>query len=228
MSGGLTNYRYVHKGMLRELARLEAMAQELDEASLAEQGRPFRRAARFAQAMIKNHALGEERVIFPALKALFRKALPPGISRLPKLAGDFEEAAGSVQALVEADHRAAEELAGQLAAAAVRLMETEDAAERASLLRSSLRQAIALHAILSRHFQKENDLLLPLAQSRLSSQEQDDLMRQVEQALPLSDEQRADSIRRWWRALTPEEQADYRANLMRMGRWPGDDYVARE
>ena len=225
MSGGLTNYRYVHKGMLRELALLEAKAQALDGASLGEQATPFRRSARFAEAMIKNHAFGEEKVIFPAVKTLFRKALPLGISKLPVLTKDFDQAVSAFQSFVEADHRFAEGIAAQLAAGAVRLGQTQDPKERAALIVSCRQQASALHGILALHFQKENGILLPLAEARLSVEEQDALMRQVEQALPISDDGRADSIKRWWQALGPEERADYRANMMRMDRWPGDDYV---
>lgn len=225
MSGGLTNFRYVHKGILRELAFLEAKAQAISEANLGEQAAPFRRSARFCEAVIKNHAYGEEKVIFPAVRALFRKALPPGVSKIPWLTKDFDQATETFQAFVEADHRFAEALAARLAEGAVRLGQTTDPKERTSLITSCRQQASAVYAVLALHFQKENNLLLPLAEARLSVEEQDALMRQVEQALPINDDRRADSIKRWWQALGPEERADYRANLMRMDRWPGDAYV---
>ncbi|GEM_PF-5287247 len=225
MSGGLTNFRYVHKGILRELSMLEVRAQALSEANLAEQAAPFRRAARFAEAVIRNHAFGEEKVIFPALRDLFRKALPPGITKLPKIGKDFDRAADTFQAFVELDHRFAEGLAKGLAAAAVQLGQATDAAERSRLVLSCRQQASALHAVLALHFQKENNLLLPLVEERLSVEEQDAVMRQVEQSLPINDDRRAESIKRWWQALGPEERADYRVNLMRMDRWPGDAYV---
>ncbi|MBI2918612.1 MAG: hemerythrin domain-containing protein [Chloroflexi bacterium] len=225
MSGGLTNFRYVHKGILRELAMLEAKAQALSETDLAEQAASFRRAARFSEAVIKNHAYGEEKVIFPAVREIFRKALPPGINKIPRLTRDVDQAGETFQAFVEADHRFAEALAARLAEGAVRLGQATDPGERALLITTCRQQASAVHAVLALHFQKENNLLLPLAEARLSIEEQDALMRQVEAALPISGDRRADSIKRWWQALGPEEKADYRSNLMRMDRWPGDAYV---
>jgi quercetin dioxygenase-like cupin family protein/hemerythrin-like domain-containing protein len=136
--------REEHRQLHREVAELAELAESISRLDPQAAQARLERTVHFLQKELLSHAQEEERSIYPAAERVLR-------------------AVGGATATMVADHRRIATLAGSLEEIATHRLDDLDRQRARQLL-------YALHALLEIHFDKEENLYLPLL-TRLSPEE---------------------------------------------------------
>ena len=159
MSAPTAPLRAEHRELVPHIDDLRAVADSVGVAPLAELRNGLRAATDFLVSHLIPHALAEDEVLYPAVTAFVGTPV--------------------ATATMSRDHEAVVALTNELAALRRRDEGDELRAQTAMDLRRVL---YGLHALITVHFAKEEEILLPLLDERLTSASARDLFAAMERS----------------------------------------------
>jgi len=189
MESPVRSIRFIHNAIRKETETLESAIAQLAAEDVTGAEECARRQA-FLYDVVKVHEDGEEDSLFPMIDELIYPVSAPYLL----------------------DHRADQLHMLETIQSFKRLAATRDAGERAQLLRHLSRQAIIFNAATTLHIRKEEDILVPLVEGRISIEEQSAM---AKKAMGRASPQQMQAMFPWvLKAQTPDDQEAFLRGMM--------------